>query len=58
MVSFTPRPLYSQGKRPRYPLDRKLGGPITVLNAVVKSPCRESNPIIPIIQPIASYYTD
>jgi hypothetical protein len=27
VVSFTPRPLYPQGKSPRYPLDRKLGGP-------------------------------
>jgi hypothetical protein len=26
-VSFTPRPLYPRGKTPRYPLDRKLGGP-------------------------------
>jgi hypothetical protein len=27
VVSFTPRPLYPQGKSPWYPLDRKLGGP-------------------------------
>jgi hypothetical protein len=27
VVSFTPRPLYSQGKNPWYPLDRRLGGP-------------------------------
>jgi hypothetical protein len=27
VVSFTPRPLYPQGKSPRYPLDRRLGGP-------------------------------
>jgi hypothetical protein len=27
MASFTPRPLYSRGKSPRYPLDRRLGGP-------------------------------
>jgi hypothetical protein len=26
-VSFTPRPLYPQGKNPWYPLDRMLGGP-------------------------------
>jgi hypothetical protein len=26
MVSFTPRPLYSQGKSPWYQLDRRLGG--------------------------------
>jgi hypothetical protein len=27
VVSFTPRPLYPQGKSPRYSLDRRLGGP-------------------------------
>jgi hypothetical protein len=27
VASFTPRPLYSQGKTPWYPLDRTLGGP-------------------------------
>jgi len=27
VVIFTPRPLYSQGKSPLYPLDRRLGGP-------------------------------
>jgi hypothetical protein len=27
VVSFTPRPLYPQGRSPWYPLDRRLGGP-------------------------------
>jgi hypothetical protein len=27
VVSFSPRPLYPQGKSPWYPLDRRLGGP-------------------------------
>jgi hypothetical protein len=27
VVSFTTRPLYAKGKSPRYPLDRRLGGP-------------------------------
>jgi hypothetical protein len=27
MVSFTPRSLYPMGKSPRYPWDRRLGGP-------------------------------
>jgi hypothetical protein len=27
VVTFTPRSLYPQGKSPRYPLDRRLGGP-------------------------------
>jgi hypothetical protein len=26
VVSFTPRPLYPQGKSPWYPLDRRVGG--------------------------------
>jgi hypothetical protein len=26
-VSYTPRTLYPRGKSPRYPLDRRLGGP-------------------------------
>jgi len=26
VVSFTPRPLYPQGKSPWYPLDRRLSG--------------------------------
>jgi hypothetical protein len=27
VVSFTPQPLYSRAKSPRYPLDMRLGGP-------------------------------
>jgi hypothetical protein len=27
VVSFMPLPLYPRGKSPRYPLDRRLGGP-------------------------------
>jgi hypothetical protein len=27
VVSFTPQPLYDREKSPRYPLDRRLGGP-------------------------------
>jgi len=27
VVSFKPRPLYLWGKSPRYPFDRRLGGP-------------------------------
>jgi hypothetical protein len=27
VIGFTPRPLYPWGKRPQYPLDRRLGGP-------------------------------
>jgi hypothetical protein len=41
VVSFTPRPLYSQ-----YPLGRRLGGPMSRSG---RCPCRESNPAV---QPI------
>jgi hypothetical protein len=58
VVSFTPRPLYSQEKSPWYPLDRRLGRR-AVLDVVVKrkipSPRRESKLIIP---PVAQRYTD
>jgi hypothetical protein len=27
VISFTPRPLYLQGKSPRYALDKRMGGP-------------------------------
>jgi hypothetical protein len=54
------RPLYSQGKSPRYLLDRRQGGPKAVLDAVVKrkilSPYRESNPRTPIVQLVAQRY--
>jgi hypothetical protein len=62
VVSFTPPPLYPQGKSPWYPLDTRLGGPRTVLDAVVKrkipSPRREWNPRTPILQPATQRYTD
>jgi hypothetical protein len=45
-VSFTPRPLYPQGKSPWYPLDRRLGGSESRSGRGVKrkipSPRRES----------------
>jgi hypothetical protein len=57
VISFTPRPLYPQGKSTWYPLDRRLDGPRAVLDAVVKrkipSPRRESNPRTLIVQPVA-----
>jgi hypothetical protein len=62
VVSFTSQPLYPQGKNLWYPLDRRLGGPRAVLDAVVKrkipSPRRESNPRTPIVQFVAQSYTD
>jgi hypothetical protein len=36
VVSFMTQPLYPRGKNPRYPLDRRLGGPENRLDTVVK----------------------
>jgi hypothetical protein len=51
VVSFTPRPLYPQGKSPWFTSDRRLVGPRAGLNAVAKrkipNPFRESNPSRP-----------
>jgi hypothetical protein len=48
VASFTPRPLYSQGKSPRYPLDKRLGGPKSRSGRCgvekITCPCREWNP--------------
>jgi hypothetical protein len=60
VVSFTPWPLYSQRKRPWYPLDRRVGGPQS------RSGCggEEKNSHLlpglesPIIQPEAQRYTN
>jgi len=50
VVSFTPRPLYSQGKSLRWQLDRKLG---VEVKRKIPSPRRKSNPRTPITQPVA-----
>jgi hypothetical protein len=48
MVSYTSRPLYSQGKNPWYSLVRRWVALRAVLDAVVKkkipNPCHDSNP--------------
>jgi hypothetical protein len=48
VVSFTPRPIYSQGKSSWYPLDRRLGGPQSCSGRGGEEknfqPHRESNP--------------
>jgi len=49
VVSFTSRPLYSRCKSPRYPLDKKFGGPQKLSRRGGEEensnhcPCRESN---------------
>jgi hypothetical protein len=62
VVSFTPRPIYSQGKSPCNPLNRRLGGPQSRSGRGDEEknsqPLRESNPRTPIIQPVAQRYAD
>jgi hypothetical protein len=62
VVSYTPRPLYPQGKSPWYPLDRRLGGPQSRSERGAEErnsqPRRESNPRTPNFQPVAQRYTD
>jgi hypothetical protein len=61
VVSFTPRPLYPQGKSPGTHWIGGWVGSRAVLDAVMKrkipSPRRESNPRTPIVQPVAQRYT-
>jgi hypothetical protein len=62
MVSFTPRPLYLQRKSHWHRLDRRLGGTQyrSGRGGEEKNshPLRESNPRIPIIQPVAQRFSD
>jgi hypothetical protein len=59
VVSFTSRPLYSQGKSPWYPLDRRLGGLQSRSGRggeeVNSQPLPGLEP--PIIQPVVQRYT-
>jgi hypothetical protein len=54
-----PAALYPRGKGPRYPLDRRLGGPVWTQGLEEKSsaPCRGSNLDRPIVQPVVRHYT-
>jgi hypothetical protein len=62
VVSFTPRPLYPRGKRPRYPFDRTLGGPQSRSGRrgeeKILGPYLGSNSDPSAIQSVASRYTD
>jgi hypothetical protein len=59
VVSFTPRPLYPQGKSPWYALDRRLGGPQS--RSGRSDVEKNSQPLPglepPIIRPVAQRYT-
>jgi hypothetical protein len=62
VVSFTPQPLYPQGKNCRYPLDKRLRGPpkpfCTMWRRENYWPYLDSNSVLSVVQPVASLYTD
>jgi hypothetical protein len=54
VVTFTPQPLYSQGKTPCYPLDRRLGGLQSHLAMEkILDPTRTQNSDPSVVQPVA-----
>jgi hypothetical protein len=59
VVRFTPRPLYTQGKKPRYPSDRRLGGSQSLFGRGGEEKNSQALPGLepPIIQPVAQRYT-
>jgi hypothetical protein len=62
VVNFTRRPLYPRGKSPRYPLDRRLGGPQSRSGRFgeenISWPYRDLNSDPWVVQPVASRYAD
>jgi hypothetical protein len=61
VVSFTPRPLYFQVKRPLYPLDRRLDGPQSRSGRHRSEnswPHRDSNSDPTVVQTVASRCAD
>jgi hypothetical protein len=59
VVSFTPLPLYPQGKSPWYPLDRRLGEPqkLSGRGGIEKNSQLLSGLEPPVIQVVAQRYT-
>jgi hypothetical protein len=62
VVNITPRPLYPRGKSPRYPFDRRLGGPQNRSGRRGEDknlvPTGTRTPAPSAVQPVASRYTD
>jgi hypothetical protein len=59
VVSFVPPPLYSQGKNPWYPLDRRMGGSQSRSGCSGEEKTSQLLPGLepPIIWPVAQRYT-
>jgi hypothetical protein len=59
VVSFTPRPLYPQGRSPWYSLARRLGGPQSLSGRGGEEKNSQPLPGLepPIIQPVDQRYT-
>jgi hypothetical protein len=62
VIRFTPRPLYPRERAPYIYWIGGWVGPRAVLDAVMKrkipTPCRESNPRIPIVQHVVIFIKD
>jgi hypothetical protein len=61
VVSFTPQPLYSRGKSPRYKLDAMLIGPQTGVDDMESDHSwsyKDLNSDLSVVQPVASHYTE
>jgi hypothetical protein len=62
VVNLTPRPLYPQGRNPRYPLERRLGSPQNWSGRLGEEkifyPTGTRTPTPSVVQPVASRYTD
>jgi hypothetical protein len=62
VVSFTPRPLYTGGKRSRYPLERRLGESQSRSGhrgeENVPDPTGNRHPTPSVVQQVTSRYTD
>jgi hypothetical protein len=57
-VNLTPRPLYPRGKCPRYPLERRLGGPQRRSARFGEVKILTPTGDLSVVQPVASRYTD
>jgi hypothetical protein len=58
VFSFMTRPLYPQGKSPRYPIERRLGGLQNRGEETIFNPTGTQTPTPLVVLPAVSRYTD